>query len=1123
MPDSVRCAIAMVACHLVLWCCPGHAQDAGAAGAPDGAKQPPGAASPAPRAEVEESQPTLYYLEDEHGNLIAVPGFRWEDFKKYYDLKHQFEQQQQQPPYSLQRISASGTTGAERAELTLEMGVLVRREGWARVPLHLDQAVLREPAVYQGPGEGFVHLTEGGDGYTGWIRGEAGSQHTLTLTVLVPVIKTGEKTALRLHLPRAAASQLKLKVPVANAAGEVSEGATLEPPAAGDNETELTVLGPAGDFELRWFKSDGAAAATASVLTAEGAVLIRIDKSTVESETTLVVRSSGAPFDRFHVRLPPGTELVPGNGVDPAVSLDPGAATKGFVEVVRAKADTEPITVRLMTRRPHTVSEPQGWFEVAGFEVVEAVRQSGHVALVAMDETLVRWREGRGFEQVETDQLPNPLRPENLVAGFEYFHVAQPSSLTVRLVPRLTRVNVEPVYKLLVEPEQVRLEAGLKYTVRGGKASQIDVGLPEQWQLDAVGPENLAEVDAVAVIDSNLLSIPLSQPSTGQIELWFQAHWPIPPNTKSISLPLPQPLVDAPCPATVVVVPNDNVELIPSQEAMEGLTLQQVDPQLQLPPRQQAPRCYRSETGKACFAADFLLRAQKIAVEVTSRISIDEQTAGVEQELAYTIAHLPTDHFLVDLPLSLAESNQLTFQRAGQALAHTRPSDDGSATAAGTVRFRVALPEACIGPCVLVVRYPLSVPTPGTKTPTPLSVPLIMPGDGELTGNTVQVHAAAGLDVSAPAGAWTVAQPRAPRAGPSRGLELTTGQRTERVELAVRLAGGAQGEATVVERAWVQTWLTHSSRQDRAVFRFSTNSTQLELTIPAGTAADHLQMLLDGQRITERAAGQNRWIIALAGDSSVRQHVLELDYYFPGRRPGPGHLSIELPHLGDDVWVRRFYWQLILPQNEHVVVTPEGFISEFTWGWDGYFWGRKPLLGQSDLETWAGVSNRNAAADGIIRTSHQGANHYLFGGLGSLARLELRTAGRTWIVLFASGAALVAGFLLIYVPLTRHPGTLFAAAVGLLCAGLLYPEPALLVSQAASLGLALALLAGLLERSVARRRRETALSGVSAAVVLENGSTQAQFQVSQVPMVDHLASTRTAPSVEPPEIPDSTK
>jgi hypothetical protein len=124
---------------------------------------------------------------------------------------------------------------------------------------------------------------------------------------------------------------------------------------------------------------------------------------------------------------------------------------------------------------------------------------------------------------------------------------------------------------------------------------------------------------------------------------------------------------------------------------------------------------------------------------------------------------------------------------------------------------------------------------------------------------------------------------------------------------------------------------------------------------------------------------------------------------------------------------------------------------------------------------------------------------------------EVRTAGRTWIVLWASGAALVAGLLLIYVPIGRHPATLLTLGTALLAAGLIAPEPTLLLAQAACLGLVLTLLAGMLERGAARRRRKFAHKEPSSSRI-EVGSTHAGFEPA---MARNPPSTATIQPIPP--------
>jgi len=160
-------------------------------------------------------------------------------------------------------------------------------------------------------------------------------------------------------------------------------------------------------------------------------------------------------------------------------------------------------------------------------------------------------------------------------------------------------------------------------------------------------------------------------------------------------------------------------------------------------------------------------------------------------------------------------------------------------------------------------------------------------------------------------------------------------------------------------------------------------------------------------------------------------------------------------------------------------------------------------LDQAELEAWAEAAPREALPDRV--------NVYLFSSLGNVEQAEVRTAGRTWIVFWASGAALVAGLLLIYLPVSRHPATLLTLGVALLAVGLIAPEPTLLLAQAACLGLVLTLLAGLLERGAARRRRTLAGREPSSSLV-EIGSIHSRFKAAAA---DNPPSTAAIGAIPP--------
>ena len=1153
LSNSTRSIAAAFGCLLV-WCSAASARPIGNATVPTLSWPARADAGRLLKTRVEESRPSIYYLPDKQGNLQPVLDFKYEEFEELYKLKHRLGRRVDPPRYVLQRMSVAGTATEGHAELTVRFQVLVRDGDWVRVPLRLDQGLLRGEVQYKGSGRQFVDCEEEGAGYICWIRGKPDTLHEVALTMLVPLDAVGDETRLKLFAPRAGASELKMTVPVAGAIGAVSDGAALlSSHAAEGGTTEFRVARLTGDFQLAWNKPAALGAETPAVLEAIGTVLARLDGRGITSKATLSVRSLGAAFDRFSVRLPPEAELVvpavkaAGYAVAPAIADDKEKEPRRTVEVRLARKTTGPVDVRIACRRDIEPVEGGPWLELAGFEVVAAARQWGTIAVAADGRRQVLWGSNDRTRQVHP--LPDALRKENAIAGFEYF--GQPFSLTVRLAPRGTRIAVEPEFVLLVERNRVQLEGKLAYTVRGEEVSTLRVAIPG-WELDEVGPERLVAGDGVSV-EGETVSIPLVRPMSGAVEVWLRAHRVIGESATSLTITLPRPKADSIAPATLAVTAADNVELTPNDQRIEGLTRQPGAPPVVLPARQQGPLYYRGSGGPGVFAADFRVHRRRIAVDVTGQVTFADGAAMVQQKFSYVVLHEPVGYFMLDAPRELATSGRIQVMLDGKPLSLILTGDDrppvttkgGTSLSAakgvvirGTTPFaalrdvppetltpvslRVMLPEARIGQCELTLNYSVAAAEPSPERPAAVTVPLPMPADGELASNVITVRAARNIRPRLRNDGWSAAD-RSETEYDARGeLRLTAPQRRRSLDLDLLWKKDDEAKTTVVDRALVQSWFTSVSRQDRAVFQFTTDRQEIEVLLPAGAAVGQAVVLVDGLGVVTRLLEENRTLGATAGLSSSagntvgqanrgtrrleiplggsgesRRVTVELRYHFPHPRSPRGALSLEIPRLKSDAWIRRTYWQLILPANEHLIAVPAGWTGEYVWGWSGGFWARRQSIDQTKLESWAGA----APLDPPIKR----ANRYLFSSFGKPPRAEARMAGRTWIVLWASGAALVVGLLLIYVPAGRRPATLFVAGVALLAAGLIAPEPTLLLAQAAVLGLVLALLAGLLERGLIGRRR--APSGKEPS--------SSRVDLRAVNMVPSSVRTETPPSTEP--------
>ncbi len=1067
---------------------------------------PEPSASPAAR-QVQEASPPLYYLRDKDGNLVPVPGFRLEDFEQMVKRQYGSAATDQAPRYALQSLQATGTAKADWVELAVRLKLVIHEEGWVRIPLRLDQAVLRGGVQYRGSGQHFLQFDSGSEGYVLWVRGGAGQEHEIALETMVPVVRIGEATRMKLVAPRAATSELKLTVPVAEAVARVSEGPTLLPPTpSGKAATLLSLAGLGGELELTWGSEGNRPAEMQPVLEATGTVQLKVNARSLDAEVRMLVRSFGAPFDSFQVRLPKGAELVPAKTAQYSLvaskPAQPSSEGRVVVEVRLPKKTVGPAEIQLSTRLALDAAGSTAWGEVASYEVPGAARQAGHVAIRADSQWRVLIGPLRGVRQV--DELPKPLRSDDAVAGFEYF--AQPCALPIRVVRRAPRVSVEPEYLVLVDADQVRLEAKLKYVVRAAEVGNLDIDLPG-WDLDEVGPESLVATDAI-VDQSGVRSIPLTQRSIGPLEISLRAHRRIPPESKSIAVELPRPRADSQASAVVVVLPADNVELTPDPDATVGLVRQQVAPQMKLPERQQDPLFYRAEPSKATLAAGFRVRPQKVSVAVSTEIAVDEQRAEVQQKLAYLVAHKPIDRLTFDVPRSLAAPEQLSVRFEGKPLAPVDvPDPNDQHDLAAPSRKQVILPAARIGPCEITIHYAVELEKLLPRSSVTATIPLVMPAEGELSGNRALIAAKEGIRVRQREGPWNEASP--PASEVRRGLHLAAGERTREIDLAVHLEDQSSAGSTVVSRAWVQTWLTRSFRQDRAVFCLATTQKSLDLIVPVGVKFADVELWLDGKRTTGQPTPEGRLIVSLFGAEAQRSYRLEAAYRFAGSRPKPGRMSLEMPRLGREVWVQRLYWQLVLPNSEHVFVSPADLSGKFRWSWQGLSWRREPLWEQSQLEAWTGA-RRLTELPGET-------NRYSFSGLGSVSRCELRTADRALLVLAASAAALIVGLLLIYVPAARHPASLLVVALLVAAAALMYPTPSLLLAQASGLGVVLSLAAAWLYRGLARRRRRAGAREIPSSI-LERGSSKTPRRAMAL---GNDAPTDVMPEADPVSTTDS--
>ncbi len=1026
---------------------------------------PASAKEPGSPAGVVEVKPEVFYVRDKDNRLVPVPGFSYEDFIKYYRLKEQLDHPDVKPRFNLEQMTLTGAAEGERAELTVSLKILVLDSQWVRIPLRMNKCALREPAGYRGDGDEFLQFEPNGDGYVAWLRGKGRGEHELTLKLLAPLSVTSGESRLELALPTAAAAKLALHVPSPGAVVSSSSGNNVPEVAADGKGSLISALGPGGDFSLVWHGPEQPAARRSAALEASGAIFVRIDGRSVASEATLTVRSFGAEFDHFRVRLPAGGQLT--GGQQPGYSLSPvGDAGASLVEVKLDRKTAGPVEVRLLAERAYDVTKPGENLDLAGFAVLEAIphRQWGHIAVAVSGDWQLSWGDRTRVRQ--TDDLPEGLRRKDLVAGFQYF--GQPSSLVAKISPRKTRVSVEPRYTYRVEAERTSLEARLKYTVRGARLFKLELNL-HGWEIDSLGPEGVVDANSVATDGAGITTIPLVAPLNGELELVLKAHRNNAVGAKAIEWALPEPQVDVAGPAEVVIVPADNVELTPLGEKIAGLSRSMAS--TAATENQPSALNYRSENVGATFAAGFEVHSQSLTVEMETHASLRLREIDVEQILNYQIRYEPLDRLTLDVPRQLYDDGRLKFAIDGKSV---EAREVGEQPAADRRSVHIPLKQPLVGAVRLTISYRMpESPLPSSGTAA-FGIPLVVPTDSRLLSHLALVAVDAGIHVEQREGPWSVSDGARDASPGSTILRLSANESAPEIRLAAGLDARQAGDVTFIDRAWIQTWLTTNVRQDRAVYNVVTDAPQLRLTLPAGISPADVELIVDGKDAAPAATTAASLTIDIP--AGHRNHVLELRYQFAGLGAASGWQGFDVPQFDKQVKLRHLYWQLVVPSDETLLGAGGGLSADYIWSWRDFGLGfeRVSLKEQRQLEDWVGLPA--ASAKGPINSAADepppSSNRYLFSALGGSAKLEIMLAPRWLVMLVASFTALLSGLSVIYLPALRRPRTLIAAAAGLLVLIVVWPDPAVLIAQAASLGLGLSLFAFALQRVFAGWRAQ---------------------------------------------------
>ena len=1049
-----------------------------------GVSAPPTKTAPPPAdGEVQKSSLDTHLLRDSKGNLVPIVDMTFEDFEQLMRLKRGLAPPAA-PAYVLDSLSVTGAANEGIADLQATATIRLRdAAGWVQVPLLFPKAVLKQPSHYEGPGEHFLTYDPAQGGFQCWLKGADSQPHVIVLHLRAPLTGGGGSQSLPLALPPATESSLRLQVPEQSIEAKLTSGDGIVSTSRKGDRSEISVLGATGDLALEWRKMDAATSDSASAIEASGEILVKVEgERMISAEAKLRVRSFGAPIDSFRVQLPPSMELIPGttNGytISPIASAEntkPAGSGGGQIVEVRFDRPTTGILEAQVATRLNSSAAAAAPLLPGRFNVLGAVRQRGTIDFTVDGQWQLRWTEDRSVRRLDIGADPQSA---TVAARFEYSR--QPCGLQLVVSSKPSRIGIEPTHVVHVDPGQLRIESTLKYRLRGSRVTELATDLGK-WKLQQISPADLFEIPEPSGDGKLKLEARTGTTLPSELELKLEAYQPHDPASETLSFDLPVLQGDIVSPATVIILPADNVELTPNMEQIAGLSPDSAQLSLRPADRQQPPLVFRDLGGgeAASFSGAIRVRTRHTTASARARIRLEQTQMLVEQRLDYRIAYerQRTLEFLVPRSIVAAVPFEVFYDEKP-----ITPNQVTSAPPSGVLtRFEVHLPEPQIGLCQLQIRYALSLPKPINDQPLQLTIPLAIPADEpnqQLGGQQVEFVPSHHWRIEPdPTGSDEFSRPT-PTVGEGGNPAFAWSRVNDISRWLLEPIQAGDSGAITISRAWVQTWLAGGLRSERVAYRLRSDQPVVQLRLPGVPEPGSFALAIDGRPVTVRSPDLIKPRLDLPADASTRDCVVEVWYVVAGPKSARGSIQGDLRSaiVEGASPPRRIFWELSLPQDEHLVIAPPELASEMDWTVKYGILNRQAKLDQRQLEAWVGASRQDELP--------QNSNRYVFSALSRNPEFRFVGLHRRVLLLAASGIFLTVGLMVIHIPAIRRPEALLFVALLLVGSTLLYPDAAYVISRSCLVGVGIvagvAIWNWLVRERVAAEIPSSALRGDSA-------------------------------------------
>lgn len=247
-----------------------------------------------------------------------------------------------------------------------------------------------------------------------------------------------------------------------------------------------------------------------------------------------------------------------------------------------------------------------------------------------------------------------------------------------------------------------------------------------------------------------------------------------------------------------------------------------------------------------------------------------------------------------------------------------------------------------------------------------------------------------------------------------------------------------------IGKTLIRTAINEVAQHDQIIAQLSgSGELRIELRDPEGTKTD---VLINGQTVPTQTSGDQLVVNIPAGQEN---QIVDIRTWSNRPQRTLWDPIRPLAFLGHGQEEK--YWQVSVPQNQHLIHAAASSERMMTWAFDRYHMARRPLISESML------ASRIISGGSVVPelTEMPNGNRYLFAAIDDRP-MQMRTASRTLVWLVVASLILLGTSILTYFPTTRNPLALIFTLVvlgGIIVAA---PDAGVMASQVALLSILVA-------------------------------------------------------------------